>query len=179
MPRPPRHDTLAQGQTVLDNEDMTLRRIFCYCILFGFSATTYAEDPPNVLIILADDLGYTDVGAFGAELIATPHIDRLSREGMKFTRAYAPCSVCSPTRYGLLTGRYYWRSKQHPETKVIQPGQGLSIEKGRETLATLFKKKGYHTGIIGKWHLGFGEFKTSIRITIGRRIRKLVLAPSK
>ncbi|MBH53610.1 MAG: hypothetical protein CMI18_04605 [Opitutaceae bacterium] len=114
---------------------------------------------PNVVIILADDLGYTDVGAFGAELIATPHIDKLAKEGMRFTRAYTPCSVCSHTRYGLLTGRYYWRSKQHPETKVIQGGQGLAIEKGRETLGTLFKKKRYATGIIGKWHLGFGEFK--------------------
>ncbi len=117
------------------------------------------QSQPNVLIILADDLGYTDVGAFGAELIATPNIDKLARDGMKFTQAYTPCSVCSPTRYGLLTGRYYWRSQQHPSTKVIQDGQGLAIEKGRETLATLFKKKGYATGIIGKWHLGFGEFK--------------------
>ena len=117
------------------------------------------ENQPNVIVILADDLGYTDVGAFGAELIDTPNIDRLARDGMKFTQAYTPCSVCSPTRYGLLTGRYYWRSKQHPPTKVIQAGQGLAIEDGRETLGTLFQKKGYATAIVGKWHLGFGEFK--------------------
>lgn len=117
-----------------------------------------SENQPNVVVILADDLGYTDVGTFGAELIDTPHIDKLAQDGMKFTSAYTPCSVCSPTRYGLLTGRYYWRSKQHPPTKVIQPGQGLAIEKGRETLATLFKKKGYSTAVVGKWHLGFGAF---------------------
>jgi len=128
-------------------------------VLNPFVSADSHKERPNVLIILADDLGYTDIGAFGAELIDTPNIDKLAREGMKFTRAYTPCSVCSPTRYGLLTGRYYWRSKQHPETKVIQPGQGLAIEKGRETLATLFKQKGYATGVVGKWHLGFGAFK--------------------
>ena len=139
-----------------------LRKLPCtLIILFSFSVLPASSHKslPNVVIILADDLGYGDVGAFGAELIATPSIDRLAKEGMKFTRAYTPCSVCSPTRYGLLTGRYYWRSKQHPETKVIQPGQALCIEDGRETLGTLFKKKGYATGIIGKWHLGFGKFR--------------------
>ncbi len=133
--------------------------LFLFGCVFANRIDAQDTDPPNVILILADDLGYTDVGAFGAELIATPHIDRLAKEGMTFTRAYTPCSVCSPTRYSLLTGRYYWRSKQHPETKVIQDGQGLAIELGRETLGTLFKKKGYTTGVIGKWHLGFGEFK--------------------
>ncbi len=133
--------------------------VFHISSFIALSQASSHETEPNVLIILADDLGYTDVGSFGAELIDTPIIDNLARTGMKFTRAYTPCSVCSPTRYGLLTGRYYWRSRQHPETKVIQAGQGLAIEDGRETLATLFKKKGYATAIVGKWHLGFGEFK--------------------
>jgi len=66
---------------------------------------------PNILIILADDLGYGDVGCYGATKIKTPHIDRLAREGMKFTDAHAPSSVCTPTRYGLLTGRYSWRTR--------------------------------------------------------------------
>ena len=131
-----------------------------FILLFGHAQSGSGYDRPNVLVILADDMGYGDVGAFGAELIATPSIDKLAREGMRFTTAYTPCSVCSPTRYGLITGRYAWRSKQHPETKVIQDGQALAIEKGRETLATLFKQKGYATGIIGKWHLGFGQFKS-------------------
>ena len=139
---------------------MILRRSLIFlCLLVASTLFSAEKEPPNVVLILADDLGYNDVGAFGAELIATPHIDRLATEGMKFTRAYTPCSVCSPTRYSLLTGRYYWRSEQHPPTKVIQDGQGLAIELGRETLGTLFKKKGYKTGVIGKWHLGFGEFK--------------------
>lgn len=138
---------------------MTLSRLFSFCFLLIVSLPGIADEPPNVLIILADDLGYTDVSSFGAELISTPHVDRLAKEGMKFTRAYTPCSVCSPTRYGLLTGRYYWRSKQHPPTKVVQDGQGLAIELDRETLGTLFQQKGYTTGVIGKWHLGFGEFE--------------------
>jgi arylsulfatase A len=137
----------------------TLLHTLSLFVSVNLACASAHHSQPNVVIILADDLGYGDVGCFGAELIATPHIDRLAAEGMRFTRAYTPCSVCSPTRYGLLTGRYYWRSKQHPPTKVIQDGQGLCIEEGRETLATLFKKKGYATGIVGKWHLGFGKFR--------------------
>ncbi len=126
------------------------------CLLLGCSALwgqTLAEEgsKPNVVIILADDLGYADPSCYGGK-IPTPHIDRLAAGGMRFTDAHSPSSVCTPTRYGLLTGRYNWRSK-------LQRGVlgGLSprlIEPGRMTIASMLEKEGYHTACFGKWHLG-------------------------
>ncbi len=113
---------------------------------------------PNILIILADDLGYGDVGCNGATKIKTPHIDRLAREGMRFTDAHAPASVCTPTRYGLLTGRYCWRTRLQKGT--LGTSHPLLIEKGRMTLPSLLKGQGYRTAAIGKWHLGYGEART-------------------
>lgn len=113
---------------------------------------------PNIVIILCDDLGYGDVKAnHPAGKIVTPHMDRIAREGVRFTDAHTPSSVCSPTRYGLLTGRYNWRSP-------LQSGVlgGLSprlIEPGRATLASVLKSRGYHTAAIGKWHLGMDWVK--------------------
>lgn len=117
-----------------------------------------AADKPNVVVILCDDLGYGDVKANNPDCkIATPHMDRIAREGVRFTDAHTPSSVCTPTRYGLLTGRYNWRTK-------LQQGVlgGLSprlIEPGRETIASLLKKQGYHTAVVGKWHLGLDWVK--------------------
>lgn len=111
---------------------------------------------PNVVYILCDDLGTGDVRALnpGRGKIATPHIDRLAREGMTFTDAHSGSSVCTPTRYGILTGRYAWRTR-------LQSGVlfGLSaplIAPGRLTVAGLLKQAGYNTACIGKWHLGLG-----------------------
>ena len=111
---------------------------------------------PNVVIILADDLGWGSVGCYGAnpELVRTPNVDRLAREGRRFTDANAPSSVCSPTRYGLLTGRYCWRTSLHRE--VLAYNAPLHIEPTRLNLASLFHKHGYQTAAIGKWHLGYG-----------------------
>jgi arylsulfatase A-like enzyme len=111
------------------------------------------------VIVLADDLGYGSVGCYGApkELVQTPHIDGLAREGMRFTDANTPSSVCTPTRYGLLTGRYCWRSPlKQGVSNVLDP---LLIETGRPTLASLLERHGYHTAMIGKWHLGYGDTK--------------------
>lgn len=110
-----------------------------------------ANGRPNVIVILTDDLGYADVSAYGGK-IATPNIDRLAAEGVRFTDAHSSSSVCTPTRYGLLTGRYNWRSP-------LQQGVlgGLSprlIEPDRATLASFLKRNGYQTACIGKWHLG-------------------------
>lgn len=127
-------------------------------VCLGQAAT--AAPRPNVLLILADDLGYGDVGCYGATKIRTPHMDRLAREGMRFTQAYTPGSVCSPTRYGLLAGRYFWRAPLHPETGVLAPGAPLVFERDRLTLGALFQRHGYTTGCIGKWHLGFGDGTT-------------------
>lgn len=108
---------------------------------------------PNIVFILADDLGYGDVSANNpASKIQTNYIDQLAAEGMRFTDAHAPSSVCTPTRYGILTGRYCWRGKL-PQGVLRGYGRAL-IEDGRTTVASLLKKKGYTTGVVGKWHLG-------------------------
>lgn len=108
---------------------------------------------PNIVLVLADDLGYGDVGVFNARgRIPTPHLDRLAREGLRFTDAHTPSAVCTPTRYGLLTGRYPWRTRL---ARGVLWGNGESlIEPGRATLATLLQGRGYHTAGVGKWHLG-------------------------
>jgi len=104
---------------------------------------------PNIVIILADDLGYGDVSCYGATKIKTPNIDRLAREGMKFTDAHTAASVCSPSRYGLMTGRSPWR--------LHRKGNGYTLELGRMTMASLLKTNGYHSAAIGKWHLGYSK----------------------
>lgn len=114
-----------------------------------------AAQRPNIVVILADDLGYGDVGCYGATKVRTPNIDRLAREGMRFTQAHSPASVCTPSRYNLMTGRYCWRTwAGHGTTWANDP---LLIDEGRTTLASLLKEAGYVTGCVGKWHLGFGR----------------------
>ncbi|MFP4069879.1 MAG: sulfatase family protein [Opitutales bacterium] len=110
---------------------------------------------PNIVIIYADDMGYGDAGCYGATRFPTPNIDRLAAEGMRFTDAHSPSSVCTPSRYALLTGRYGFRSWAGGATLVSS--DPLLIDPDRPTIATLLKGAGYHTGIIGKWHLGFGD----------------------
>jgi len=116
-----------------------------------------AQNPstPNIVIILADDMGYGDVQALNkSSEIPTPHLNHLAEEGVTFTDAHTPSAVCTPTRYGLLTGRYCWRSRLK---KGVQNGYGEPlVEKERPTIASLVKQKGYTTGIVGKWHLGLG-----------------------
>lgn len=107
---------------------------------------------PNILVILADDMGYGDPGCFNPRSrIATPHIDRLAREGMRFTDAHAPGPLCHPSRYGLMTGRYPFR------TDITRwPTQPL-VEKSQVTFASFLRGQGYQTAMVGKWHLGFRE----------------------
>ncbi|PZX59690.1 arylsulfatase A-like enzyme [Algoriphagus ratkowskyi] len=109
---------------------------------------------PNVIIILADDLGYGDIGAFNPDSkIPTPYIDQMAKQGMIFTDAHTPSAVCTPTRYGLLTGRYNWRSTL--KSGVLTGNSTALIPKGRSTIASTLKNQGYHTAFIGKWHLGW------------------------
>ncbi|AKJ63698.1 sulfatase family protein [Kiritimatiella glycovorans] len=116
---------------------------------------------PNVVLILADDLGWADAGCYGSD-IPTPNIDRLAREGMKLTDAYAPSPVCCPTRYAMMSGTYPWRAPRHDEGQLwvthIHPclldgNPGVRIEDPL-TMAEMMKIAGYHTGAVGKWHLG-------------------------
>ncbi|MBY0507166.1 MAG: sulfatase-like hydrolase/transferase [Bryobacteraceae bacterium] len=119
------------------------------------AASAFAETPPNIVVILCDDLGYGDVQAFYPEAkMRTPRMDALARDGMRFTDAHSPSSLCTPTRYGLLTGRYCWRTRL--KQGVLNGYSPALIEPGRETIASLLKKKGYRTGGFGKWHLGLG-----------------------
>lgn len=109
---------------------------------------------PNIVLILADDMGHGHVGHLNPQSkIATPHIDRLATQGISFTDAHSGSAVCSPTRYGLLTGRYAWRTKL--VRGVLGPYDPPLIEADRLTLPALLKKHGYHTACIGKWHLGW------------------------
>ena len=114
-----------------------------------------AVEKPNVLIIYTDDVGYGDIGIYGG-LIPTPNIDVLAETGLKFSNAYATAATCTPSRYSFLTGEYAWRAKG----RGVAPGDAQALIKpGTETLPEVFKKAGYQTGVIGKWHLGLGDEK--------------------
>lgn len=116
----------------------------------------HAQSKPNIVIILADDLGYGSVNCNGApeSLLRTPHVNQIAREGMRFTDASTPGSVCSPTRYALLTGRYAWRGSL--KYGVLNPPEGaLLIEEDLLTLPAWLQEQGYQTAQIGKWHLGY------------------------
>ena len=131
--------------------------LFLLIAFFFNSCTTKTETTkdPNIIIILADDMGYGDVQALNPESkIPTPNLNRLAEEGITFTDAHTPSAVCTPTRYGLLTGRYCWRSRLK---RGVQNGYGPPlIETDRPTIASVLSEAGYKTGIVGKWHLGLG-----------------------
>jgi len=109
--------------------------------------------PPNILFIMADDMGYGDLGCQNAaSKIPTPNLDRLAAQGTRFTDAHSPSGVCSPTRYGVLTGRYAWRTRL--KRGVLRGTAAPLLEPGRPTVAGMLREAGYRTGAIGKWHLG-------------------------
>ncbi|MFZ9935784.1 MAG: sulfatase-like hydrolase/transferase [Luteolibacter sp.] len=117
-------------------------------------AAVQPHSKPNIVYILADDLGHGDVKSFNPACgFATPGVDRLAREGMRFTDAHSASAVCSPTRYGLLTGRYPWRTRL--QRGVMQTGQDPLIARDVLTVPQFLKQQGYKTAIVGKWHLGF------------------------
>ncbi|MDO8542188.1 MAG: arylsulfatase [Opitutaceae bacterium] len=136
---------------------MNIARLF---ILLSLLAATVASaaapaDRPNIVVILADDLGYGDPHCYnpGRGRIATPAIDRLAREGMRFTDGHASSAACSPSRYTLLTGRYHWRTRL--QSGIVDMWERPLIAPERLTFAGLAKRHGYHTAAIGKWHLGW------------------------
>lgn len=113
------------------------------------------RERPNIVLILADDLGYGDLSCYGATKVRTPAVDRLAEEGMRFTDAHSPHSVCTPTRYSLLTGRYAWRT--WAKHRCVWSNDPLLIDTDRLTVPKLLGSVGYRTACIGKWHLGFGS----------------------
>ena len=132
--------------------------ILGFCLVLALAGGASAggpsrSRPPNIVYILADDLGYGDVRCFNSDgKIATPHLDRLGAGGMRFTDAHSSSAVCTPTRYGILTGRYNWRSSL--KSGVLNGYSKRLIEPGRLTVPEFLRQKGYRTACVGKWHLG-------------------------
>jgi len=116
----------------------------------GFSQPV---EKPNIIIILADDLGYGDLSCYGATSLKTPNIDRLSNQGLRFTNGYCTSATSTPSRYSLLTGSYAWRREG---TSVLPGDASALITPGMITLPSVIKSAGYTTGVVGKWHLGLG-----------------------
>ena len=135
---------------------LSLKPLLSISLLLASNA--FSEVPPNVVLIFADDLGYGDLGCYGATKLKTPHIDKLAAEGRKFTDAHSASAVCTPSRYGLLTGEYPFRAKNGKglwgPAPITSP---LLIDTQTQTIADVFKASGYDTAAFGKWHLGFGE----------------------
>ena len=126
----------------------------CLILLASHVLTMAAESKPNIVFILADDQGFGDVSALNPDSkIPTPNIDRIAKEGMIFEDGHSSSSVCTPTRYSVLTGRYHWRT--HLQRGVLGGFSKPLISPGRLTVASLLKQHGYRTACIGKWHLGW------------------------
>ncbi|PHS15747.1 MAG: arylsulfatase [Blastopirellula sp.] len=131
----------------------SLALLSCLSALLFIAANDAVADKPNVIIIMADDLGYGDVSCYGATELKTPHIDKLAAEGQRFTSGYCSASTCTPTRYSMLTGTYAFRQKG---TGIAPPNSPAIIQPGTETIASILQRGGYATAVIGKWHLGLG-----------------------
>src|SRR5436190_13852031 len=115
--------------------------------LFAWTPRTFGQGNPNIVLIMTDDLGYGDVSAYGATALQTANIDRLAKEGLRFTDAHSSAATCTPSRYALLTGEYAWRK---PGTGVLPGNAALIIEPGRTTLPSMLRRAGYATGAVGK-----------------------------
>jgi arylsulfatase A-like enzyme len=133
---------------------LAVRGVWALAVLLSSpDARSAAALKPNIVLILADDLGFGDTGCYGATKIPTPNIDRLSRQGLRFTDAHATSATCTPSRYALLTGQYPWRKAG---TGILPGNAALIIDPKQATLPSILKSAGYRTGLVGKWHLGLG-----------------------
>lgn len=142
----------------MKEHSLTLKTLLSLSLALVFLSSTHAETPPNIILIYADDLGYGDLGCYGATKVKTPNIDKLAAEGRRFTDAHSASAVCTPSRYALISGAYPIRAKNHKGVSgPCAPRSELLIDTEKETIASVLKKKGYATACIGKWHLGFGK----------------------
>ncbi|QGJ70176.1 Choline-sulfatase [Planctomycetales bacterium 10988] len=132
---------------------MNLKSTFYLLPILLLGAAQAFAEKPNIIVIMADDLGYGDVSCYGATELETPHIDQLAAEGIRFTSGYCSASTCTPTRYSFLTGNYAFRQDG---TGIAPPSAPAIIKPGTETIASLLQNAGYTTAVIGKWHLGLG-----------------------
>ena len=141
--------------------NITILGLLAVCLFFSLNAcnqpleeeSKQASANPNIIIIYLDDLGYGDMGAYGATELPTPNMDRLAEGGQQFMSGYASSATCSPSRYALLTGRYPWRNER---AKILPGTAPLLIDTAEMTIPKMLKRQCYHTGIVGKWHLGLG-----------------------
>ena len=128
--------------------------ILCSALLALPTFATAQSERPNVVFILADDLGYGDLSCYGATNVSTPHVDRLASQGIRFTQTHAVAATSTPSRYALLTGEYSWR---RPDTDIAAGNAKMIIGPQQFTMADMFHAAGYRTAAIGKWHLGLGD----------------------
>lgn len=124
------------------------------CIDVNKATDTTTQQKPNVIFIVADDLGYGDISCYGEKTISTPHVDSLATNGIRFTDAHSVAATSTPSRYSLFTGHYSWRRN---DTGIAAGNAGMIIKPEQTTIADMFKSAGYTTGAIGKWHLGMGD----------------------
>ena len=131
-----------------------MNKIKTILLFLLLSVSGFSQKRPNVVFIYVDDLGYGDLSCYGATKISTPNIDKLAKQGIRFTNAHATSATCTPSRYALMTGIYPWRKSG---TGILPGDAALIIPTDKTTLPSLFQKAGYQTGIVGKWHLGLGD----------------------
>lgn len=136
-----------------------MKSFLVFLVSLCFCSYLHAKEHPNVIVIYADDLGYGDLGCYGATKVKTPNIDRLATEGRRLTDAHSASAVCSPSRYALMTGEYPFRKKKGNAWGPMGHTSPLGIDTKQLTLPRLFSDAGYATACIGKWHLGFGDRK--------------------
>lgn len=125
--------------------------VLMVCLL---TSVLFAQQKPNVIVIITDDLGYGDLSCYGATKINTPNIDKLAKQGIRFSNAHSTSATCTPSRYAIMTGQYPWRKKG---TGILPGDAALIVPTDKVTLPSLFQKAGYQTAIVGKWHLGLGN----------------------
>jgi arylsulfatase A-like enzyme len=132
----------------------TLWLFLFFPFIYACSSEPSQEAKPNVLLIYMDDLGYGDVSAYNQGTLQTTNIDKLAANGLRFTNGYATSATCSPSRYALLSGQYPWKNER---AKILQGDAPMLFDSARTTVADMFKKSGYRTAVVGKWHMGLGS----------------------